>query len=503
MKNIIILALTILTASATFAQQPDAEYRLIRQSYTLNADHSLDIRYHKELILHTNRAMTAYATNGETFILYNPQYETLTINQCRFIRPDGTVVETPSNAFVQQLPEQCTDCATFNHIREMAIIHTGLELEGTIVLDYTIHTSTPLNEHLFLVENYPVNHYELTVSAPQSIPYFVQPENLERIQYNTNFSHGIFSLTANNLPKRMSDAFLPTNEELYPHIYLSTIKSQDFDGLIPNAGQCPDFRPMLEQFSQSDPLSKALAIRDWVLDNITLSDLPSRILFTCPNQLNVNQAYRTNCADPVSQVRMLSLMLKQAGISNDIESGSVRLQEYMNQKYIYFDPKQAYIHLDINGQKTILDPFSKKAYSPQDSPKPIRINSTIAYQPEVLTNCHSIIRLPQADGSFNIPFQAISPYRSTPFRCGTADEDYTYTIQLPKGANLVDKKTHKQYSKDGLGLVEVSISQKGQTVTIQRHLKIEQSTISVSDLFHIYQILSIWDSTKQIAINCK
>ena len=144
MKKAILTSITLLMAFAAIAQSPDAEYNLIRRSYRVNNDGSMDIRFRKEITLLRNRAITAYADKGETFITYNPAFESLTINECYTIDAKGQKVVTPQNAFVLQLPGECTDCGRLNDIREMAIVHTGLEYNCTIVLDYTLHRNTTL-----------------------------------------------------------------------------------------------------------------------------------------------------------------------------------------------------------------------------------------------------------------------------------------------------------------------------------------------------------------------
>ena len=140
MKKIILTIITLAVATIAMAQskQPDAEYNLIRRSYKVNSDSTMELRFHKEIVLLRNRAITAYADKGETFITYNPAFETLTINECYTIRPDGTKVNTPQNAFVLQLPSECANCGRLNDLREMAIVHTALEYNCTIVLDYTL-----------------------------------------------------------------------------------------------------------------------------------------------------------------------------------------------------------------------------------------------------------------------------------------------------------------------------------------------------------------------------
>ncbi|MCR5192580.1 MAG: DUF3857 domain-containing protein, partial [Bacteroidales bacterium] len=111
MKKTSIISLSVVAlflgfmCSSTFAQ--DAEYNLIRRTYKVNSDGSLDISYRKEIKLIRNRAITAYADKGETFILYNPAIDNLTINESYTIRPDGSRVQTPANAFIDQLPSQC------------------------------------------------------------------------------------------------------------------------------------------------------------------------------------------------------------------------------------------------------------------------------------------------------------------------------------------------------------------------------------------------------------
>ena len=189
MKKIVLTIITLAFAITGMAQtQPDAEYNLIRRSYKVNKDGSMDIRYRKEIKLLRNRAITAYADKGETFISYNPSFETLTINECYTIMADGTKVVTPQNAFVLQLPAECTDCGRLNDIREMAIVHTALEYNCTIVLDYTLHrNSSLLVERFNLNQDCPVKRYEIRYADGHT-----QIEN--------------------NLPQTVNDPYMPARQ---------------------------------------------------------------------------------------------------------------------------------------------------------------------------------------------------------------------------------------------------------------------------------------------------
>lgn len=74
----------------------------ISKDLTLNADGSQEFRYDMELTLFTHTAMNG--TYGESFIVYNPQYQELKINSSYTKQKDGTIIKTPDNAFVEVLP---------------------------------------------------------------------------------------------------------------------------------------------------------------------------------------------------------------------------------------------------------------------------------------------------------------------------------------------------------------------------------------------------------------
>ena len=76
MKKILFIAALLSTfhfpLSTLKAQQPDAVFKLLRHEWTLNADGSSDYHYRHEVQILRNRALTAYADKGETFVVYNP-----------------------------------------------------------------------------------------------------------------------------------------------------------------------------------------------------------------------------------------------------------------------------------------------------------------------------------------------------------------------------------------------------------------------------------------------
>lgn len=127
-----MLLLAVLPVKA----ESEAEFRKLSKTYTLRADGSQELRVQKELTLFTHAAMNGLY--GETFIVYDPEFQELTIHESYTRQKDGTVIKTPSNALVEVLPSSATNAPAYNHLKEMVVVHTGLELGATIYLDYSI-----------------------------------------------------------------------------------------------------------------------------------------------------------------------------------------------------------------------------------------------------------------------------------------------------------------------------------------------------------------------------
>ena len=127
-----MLLLAVLPVKA----ESEAEFRKLSKTYTLRADGSQELRVQKELTLFTHAAMNGLY--GETFIVYDPEFQELTIHESYTRQKDGTVIKTPSNALVEVLPSSAANTPAYNHLKEMVVVHTGLELGATIYLDYSI-----------------------------------------------------------------------------------------------------------------------------------------------------------------------------------------------------------------------------------------------------------------------------------------------------------------------------------------------------------------------------
>lgn len=174
MKRLIII-LFLFSAGFLDAQEPfanvDAVYDAIVREYMLNPDGSTVFREYKKVKLLTHASFNRFY--GETFIVYNPRYQDLKINESYTIMADGSRIDNPPNAFNPVLPRNASGSAAFNHLREMVVTHTATEIGATLVLDYSLITKKEFFPWLIgnelLDMSSPVRELEVRIIVPKGV----------------------------------------------------------------------------------------------------------------------------------------------------------------------------------------------------------------------------------------------------------------------------------------------------------------------------------------------
>ena len=176
MKNLKYLAgiLVLLAVSCTkplTEEQKNADSVLLKQvhEYTLNSDGSTDYHYYHKRIFQSYQSFHRYY--GESFVVFDPNKQTLTVNKSETTMREGKKVQSPDNAFNLVLPFQAANAPAYNNLREMVITHVGLEIGAVVELDYTLHTDADFTpffaEKIMLNESSPVKELEIVVRVPK------------------------------------------------------------------------------------------------------------------------------------------------------------------------------------------------------------------------------------------------------------------------------------------------------------------------------------------------
>ncbi len=475
------------TFSASHAQ--DAEYNLIRRTYKVNGDGTMDISFRKEIKLLRNRAITAYADKGETFILYNPAIDELRINESYTIRKDGSRVQTPPNAFIDQLPSQCQDCGRYNGIRERVVVHTALEYDCIIVLDYTIHhRGDLLDETILFAEDCPVKEYEVIVDAPAGSLFSAY--SIDKKVKRINDEHYIH-LVAKNLPQKSIEGYQPDDRAIYP--YVQFIYGQDPYTIIAMAWEnLPEADYLLGELYEKDPVTYATNIRDYVADNVHTTDFP---LFLVNYEVApAKTTFLSNCGTPRDKEWLTVALLRQAGFF---------AEDKENNGLISFNVKENGMDLSYTLSTHDKRP-ARLDGAAVDEQRTIEIEQIIPWQGENLGGGYSRMTLPTERGSINIDPARLTSNRKAPLQVRNCNEKYHYTIQ--NAGTMVGKPVNISRTVSGLGSIKISIKPSGNgAIDVVRELNIDvpYGIVMPKQYKAFRKMMQDWTTSKTVTVRAE
>jgi hypothetical protein len=201
--TLVLIILFFAVASLLALPATDARFLNIEISYRLQNDGSWDMDYS-----HQVRLDTYYAVNralGETFIVYNPDFQKLEVLKAETTMADGRRVAAPANAFNEVLPFAAHAFADFAHLREMVVTHPGLERGSTVDLHYRVHTRAGFfpvfsgREALF--RDFPIDRYSLAIVVPAGLEMSCRVFGLKTaVQASVDGAEKRYVLTRNAVP---------------------------------------------------------------------------------------------------------------------------------------------------------------------------------------------------------------------------------------------------------------------------------------------------------------
>ena len=232
MKKTFLIIISALLFSALFAQSENAEaiFEKITKEYTLNTDGSMEFRCVKQLKLQSY--MSFNRLYGETFIIYNTDFQTLKINEAYTIMADSTKVITPPNAFNEVLPAEAAHSAANNFLREMVVTHTALEIGATIYLDYTITSIVGFMPALMgneiLEESSPIQEMEILVKVPTDVELYHKMYNLRTApEVMIMGSQKVYSWKFSGIKAAPQEYFRSKYLENVPRLSFSTVEKME------------------------------------------------------------------------------------------------------------------------------------------------------------------------------------------------------------------------------------------------------------------------------------
>jgi hypothetical protein len=305
----------------------DAEYLRLVKEYTLHEDGSYDYHFFKEIKLNTHFAF--HRLFGETFIVYDPEFQELKINEAFTVMADGKKVVVAENAFNEVLPGFARDIPAYNHLREMVVTHTGTEVGCVITLDYTVRTKQGFQpggwKPFFfgseeIGEIVPVKDLSIIIQVPQNL-------ELKRRMLNNRTAPSVtesdgkkvftWSLsdvkalphTANQDAERKEILFFTTVSDMtqafYAFVNQEAFKSQPG----------PDISRRVQDAvkGKTSDLDIILALQEVVIDEVKQADIP--LIYTGYKARTSAMVWQSTNATSLEKAILLADMLKLANIN--------------------------------------------------------------------------------------------------------------------------------------------------------------------------------------------
>ena len=285
--NKIFCSILLFICNFVFGQTSEADFLLLQKDYIWYADGSSDI--HCRQVIKYNTHVSFNSLYGETFIVYNPHQQQLKINEAYTVQADRNKVTTPSNAFNEALPRFASDAPAHNHLREMVVTHTGLELAATSYLDYTLHTNADyfpeLDRCLALQEQSPVKEYRITVTVPDTKKLAYQLHAAKEKPIITKKDGNTrYEWTFKNVPASSRELYQPEDRRNIPHLIFSTWSSQQ-DALQWYAhqmktGDSQEIKAVfgkipVKENDETDPIYRLTNAYRYLTDNIANTPIPA------------------------------------------------------------------------------------------------------------------------------------------------------------------------------------------------------------------------------------
>lgn len=517
-KTILFTLLCLLSAAASVFAAPasEADFRKIEKAYILHADGSQEMRCTKELTLNTHLAFNSLY--GETFIVYNPLYQTLKVHTAYTRQADGTRIEVPANAYNEVLPRAAADAPAYNHLREMVITHTGLELGATIYLDYSILTKPGYYPELdldeVLQELDPVRQYTVSITVPDGKPLnYTLTGSAAKPAVTRQDGSTQYRWTLSNVPAASHAPLLPLDNPAVPRLSASTYTSGDvalkalrdrFDRALSPANQTWVKEFVKDKQNDGD---KIAALHRYVLHNISTIPLPLRETGyrLRPNDEVFASAYGT----AAEKTNLLLAILETAGFSPKLlvtcpaehAEGLASVRELAVDCSGKYSATRRQTLLEQRGaldKILILSPYEVIPVKLSRS-ETINISSsdTLTAKEQAYADTHGYvvknIALSSPDGVESWPGLSRLNSRRTDLLelPHLVTENYALTLTLPDGYVLetspVDIRKDEPFAS-----LEITLRPEGRTVKVARTLTLKQQQVSPADYPAFRTLINTW-----------
>ncbi len=507
---IIAASATLLFAACATNNENDATLEKVYERYTLNEDGSQEYNFQK--VMRYNTHYSFFSLFGETFVVYNPEYQDLTINHCYTIQADGTRVDAPANAFNKVLPRDAASAPAYNHLTEMVITHTGLELGATVYLDYTITTKPEMFSSLDIDRTFSqqgafIEDYTLEVVLPEGkeLAWSLTDSNVQpTVKGNT------YRWTLKNLPAGAGEQLATKHNEGLPRLTATTAASLG-EALMPFTIETRDLVRVPADVVADAKCDgcKAKAVQKFVVEGLGNSAVKPEVvgyrLRQCREVLRT--AYGTKAEKASAMARLMRaegleaemVVVMPRNTTNSAKTITNYLVRFGEEFYSVDKAETVDVALradrdaiyNLAGEEIAIEPKAQVVEASfeggyADTDKKWSLN-------EVEGSNYSILTLADTEGVDAWHLPALNTERREMCEIPSPiEESATFTISLD-GAKC--KSTDKTLNiENKAGKVNISIANEDGKVTISRTISLPKSIYTAEEYADLHALLLAWKS---------
>ena len=544
-NRLTVLLLVMICSTFSMAAASEAEYKKLAKTWILNADGSQEFHYTMELTLYTHAAMNG--KYGESFIVYNPLYQTLKINEAYTKQKNGEIIQTPINALVEVLPRNAAHAPAYNHLKEMVVVHTGLELGATIHLDYTLSSKAGYLPELDIFEmiqqSSPVKEYTLTAVTPADKPLnYALANSKANAMVREEGGKQIVSWTLRNVPQQSTASFTHISNGDLPYLAATTFANSKMalqtlkDQLVEENDEIRSVAAKLTKKS-NNKTDQLKAIVNYVNKqcsacSLTLEQTGYR--FRSANKV-INTAYGTE----MEKANLLTALLRSSGFEAEIlvgypiSSNKGLALKAIDHLYVSVDNQQYVLSINtlnrpqpvVFGQSPVYSILEgKRIHTKPAADYQLKCEQiwnvthdkwSVSTKEKIGSDLLPYFTAKESVNEFTMPIKSQSGYttlvlpgsdygfsnlgygRLNSERDGNlllprlVNEAYTYTINCPENMKLRTINGHKEIHNLAGDLV-FSIQKEGTKISVHRSLILKKQLYSASEYAALRQLLGSW-----------
>lgn len=495
MKKLFTILLTIICFTSLQAREADAVYNKLSEEYTINADGRSTYRCAKELKIQSH-----YAFNrafGETFIEYNPKYQSVEINSAYVKMADGKIVEAPSNSITTMLPDYAAKAPWYNELTTIVVTHTALEIGAKIFLDYTITTKPGFMavETFFkqMDEECPIKDYSFKFTSPAKTVYIKQSINKRK---KAQFRDNSASFKFRNITQAYPEKYVSTTS--IPFVF-ATIEND------PGKRVWNMMKPVLEA-SQGQKIDVKNPL-DYIKTNVDYAPIPLYIASDVRSAKDVKASAYGTAAEKAAL--LLNTMDGKGILKVAFKKGYPECLQTIISIGVELDGKTTWFpHLDPRAEGNLFNVWTISDEDAKETTKAAEVVN-IDFEKEINAD-----ELPSSESytTYSLPSSQKGVEK---WGLKTLNSNRRSNMTLPYAVNqkcsyVVTLGDHQSMTKpfnksisNSIGSVEFSLEKQGDKLIYNRNIKINDNEVSRSKYSDFKSLMDLWNCTKYKTIIIK